>query len=390
LYRGEREGDERHASWFELFFDLVFVIAVAELAHTLHDDLTLGGLVGFAALFVPIWWQWIDFSYYADQFDSDDVPFLITMLVTMFGVIVLALTIHDALHGGSLAFAATYAVLRVIIIGLYFRAWRSVAESRELTMRYMTSFVIALGVWITSLFVAEPLRYWLWALALLIEIGNGPVTYATIKQVPTQVSHMSERFGLFVIIVLGESIVSVAGGVAEAAWTWRTMVTAAAGFTAAACAWWLYFQRADPTVISRAVRGGKRDLVLSFVYGYSHLLVFGGITASGVGVQVAIEGAAEPLSLPARIALCGGAAVTLLGMDLIDWAAPNRLPRIVLIRRALAGIGAVVLIAVGGLVAASTLVAILAVLVIGLTVAEGMEGSPQAQPVAEERDLAAY
>ncbi len=394
LYRGERQGNERHASWFELFFDLVFVIAVAELAHTLHDDLTFRGLVGFAALFVPIWWQWIDFSYYADQFDSDDVPFLITMLVTMFGVIVLALTIHDALHGGSWAFAATYAALRVIIIGLYFRAWRSVPESRELTTRYMTSFIVALGVWIVSLFVAEPLRFWLWALALLIEIGNGPVTYATIKHVPTQVSHMGERFGLFVIIVLGEAVVSVAGGVAESEWAWRAVLTAAAGFTSAACAWWLYFHRADPSVITRAVRGNKRALVLSFVYGYSHLLVFAGITASGVGVQSAIEavasGESASLGLEARIALCGGAAVMLLGMGLIDWAAPNPLLRIVLIRRGVASVGALVLIALGGLIAASTLVAILAVLIVVLTVVEGMEGTEQGQAAAEERDLAAY
>ncbi len=390
LYSGERGAGERHASWFELFFDLVFVIAVAELAHTLHDDLTFAGLVGFAALFVPVWWQWIDFSYYADQFDSDDVPFLITMLIVMFGVIVLALTIHNALHGGSLAFAATYAALRVIIIGLYFRAWRSVPESHELTTRYLISFIVALVVWIVSLFVAEPLRYWLWGLALLIEIGNGPVTYATIKQVPAQVSHMDERFGLFVIIVLGESIVSVAGGVAEAEWQWRTVLTAAAGFASAAGAWWLYFQRADPTVITRAVRGTARDRLMSYVYGYSHLLVFAGITAGGVGVQVAIEGASEPLSLPARIALCGGAAAALLGMDLITWAVSNPLPRIVLVRRALAGVGAIVLIALGGLVAASTLVGILAVLIIALTVVEGMESTEQVQPIGEERDLAAY
>jgi low temperature requirement protein LtrA len=190
--------------------------------------------------------------------------------------------------------------------------------------------------------------------------------------------------------VLGEAIVSVATGVAEADWQWRAVLTAVAGFASAACAWWLYFRRADPTVISRAVRGIARDRLVSYVYGYSHLLVFAGITAGGVGVQVAIEGAAEPLPLPARIALCGGTAVTLLGMDLIDWAAPSPLPRMVLLRRALAGMGAIVLIALGGLVTASTLVSLLAGLIVALTAVEGMESTEQAQPAAEERDLAAH
>jgi hypothetical protein len=124
------------------------------------------------------------------------------------------------------------------------------------------------------------------------------------------------------------------------------------------------------------------------------LLVFAGITASGVGVQSAIEavasGESASLDLEARIALCGGAAVMLLGMGLIDWAAPNPLLRIVLIRRGVASVGALVLIALGGLIAASTLVAILAVLIVVLTVVEGMEGTEQGQAAAEERDLAAY
>ncbi len=87
--RTEVPQGERHATWLELFFDLVFVIAVAELAHLLHDDLTPRGLLVYAALFVPVWWQWIDFSYYGDQYDTDDLSYRLALLAAMLGVVIL-------------------------------------------------------------------------------------------------------------------------------------------------------------------------------------------------------------------------------------------------------------------------------------------------------------
>lgn len=99
-----------------------------------------------------------------------------------------------------------YTALRLVIIWLYIQAWRFVPGSRELTTRYTISFLIAFLFWLGSIFVPAPARFWLWAVALAIEISNGPITYVTIRSVPTQNSHMDERFGLFVIIVLGEAI----------------------------------------------------------------------------------------------------------------------------------------------------------------------------------------
>jgi low temperature requirement protein LtrA len=287
LYSSEGERGERHATWLELFFDLVFVVAIAELAHLLHDDLTGAGIVSFAALFVPVWWLWIDFSYYADQFDVDRGLYRLTMLGVMFGMIVLAITLPDVLHGGSIAFASVYAALRFVTIVLYLQAWRFVPQSRELTARYSISFSIAFVLGLVSILTPEPLRYWLWAVALLIEISNGPITYATIRSVPAQASHMDERFGLFVIIVLGEAILAVASGVADANWQWQAALTALSGFIAAVSLWLLYFERADASVIYQALRGGRSALLRSYLYGYSHVFVFMGIVAAGVGTQVA-------------------------------------------------------------------------------------------------------
>ncbi|MEM6433306.1 MAG: low temperature requirement protein A [Cyanobacteria bacterium P01_D01_bin.115] len=326
-YLPAEDDRERHATWLELFFDLVFVFAIAEVAHLLHSDPTWAGIAGFAALFVPVWWLWIDFSYYADQFDIDRGPYRLVMLGVMFGLVIMALTIHDALQGGSAAFATAYATLRFVIIFLYVQAWRLVPASRELTARYAISFSVAVGLWLLSIAVPEPARFWLWAIALLIEVSNGPITYLTIRTVPTQKSHMDERFGLFVIIVLGEAIIAVATGVSETTWQWQSTLTGAGGFLTAVSLWWMYFERADESTINQALRGGKLALLRAYVYGYSHILAFMGIVATGVGIQLAIEAVSSgDFGAEARTVLCGGVAIFLIGVTALQWATPQSLP----------------------------------------------------------------
>ncbi len=371
LYVGESESGERRATWLELFFDLVFVVAIAQLAHFLHHELTWAGIGGFAALFVPVWWLWIDFSYYADQFDIERGSYGYTMLGVMFGIIVLAMTIPNALHGGSAAFATIYAALRLVIIVLYIQAWRLVPQSRELTARYTISFSIAFVLWLISIFVPEPIRFVVWGIALFIEISNGPITYVTIRSVPAQVSHMDERFGLFVIIVLGEAIVAVATGVAGTQWQWQAILTGLGGFIVAVSLWRMYFERADSSVINWALRGNKQALLRSYVYGYSHFFVFAGIVATGVGIQSAIEAATKgSWTVEARAVLCGGLAVFLLGLSAVQWAAPRSLPGQIIGVRVLAALGCALLLWLGSFLAPLVLIGVLATTLVGLALFE--------------------
>ncbi len=361
--------DDRRATWLELFFDLVFVVAISGLAHVLHDHLDWSGIVNFAALFIPIWWLWIDFSYFADQFDVDRGFYRLTMLSVMFGIMVLSVTIPKALDGGAVQFATVYTALRFVIIALYIQAWRLVPQTRELTARYILSFSVAFILWFISIFVPEPACFWLWALALVIEISNGPITYITVRSVPAQASHMDERFGLFVIIVLGEAVLAVASGVADSNWQWRAALTALCGFIAAVSFWWMYFERADHSVINSTLRGGKRALLRAYIYGYSHVLVFAGIVATGVGIQAAIEAAiaTENLSDAARVVLWGGTSVFLLGLSAVQWAAPRPLPNDVLSVRLLS---ALVCLALSGLSSSLTpfaAVGLLAVILVTVT-----------------------
>jgi low temperature requirement protein LtrA len=367
-YPGEELQTSRHATWLELFFDLVFVVAIAKLAHFLHAHLDWTGIASFAILFVPVWWLWIDFSYYADQFDVERGFYRLIMLGVMFGTIVLAQTIPEALQDGSAQFASAYAALRSIIVGLYFQAWRLVPESRELTARYTISFTISLILWLMSIVLPPPARFFLWGVALLVEISNGPITYATIRSVPVQVSHMDERFGLFVIIVLGEAIVSVASGVSEIQWQWQEILTAIGGFVTAVGLWWLYFECAEDSVINQALRSNQKlALLRSYVYGYSHLLVFAGIVASGVGIQSAIEGAdAGPLNAVTRIVLCGGICLYAIGLTAVQWATPRSLPQTIVGGRMVAAAVCVALMGLGGFLPPVVLMGFLTLIPIGL------------------------
>ncbi len=151
--------EERHATWLELFFDLVFVLTIAELAHYLHDHLTVGGFLGFAFLFLPVWLVWSNFSYYADLFDVDSPFYWVTMLAAMLFSISLAVNVHGALDGGSTGFAASYVALRVLLVGLYAWAWRYVEETRALAAWHIAGFSAGALIWGVSLLVPEPARY---------------------------------------------------------------------------------------------------------------------------------------------------------------------------------------------------------------------------------------
>lgn len=374
LFRHQNYESDRHATWLELFFDLVFVLAIAKLSHLLHSDLTWTGIASFAALFIPVWWLWIDFSYFADQFDVERGIYRLIMLGTMFGLIVMALTVPHAMDGGSAKFAIAYAMLRFIITFLYVQAWRSVVPNRALTQRYVMSFSVSLALWVMSIFVPEPVRFWLWALALFIEISNGPITYLTVRDIPAQNSHMDERFGLFTIIVLGEAIAAVAASVSGTTWEWQSILTGASGFLIAVSFWWMYFERADESAINQALQGGRTALLRSFVYGYSHVLAFMGIAMTSVGIQSAIEAASGHLfTMVSATILCGGTALFLVGVTSLQWASPSSLPQRAIVLRLALILLSLCLIPLKAAFSPAALVMTLGVALVSLNWADGID-----------------
>ena len=312
----EDSGEERHASWLELFFDLVFVVAVAELAYNLGGDLSLRGFLAFGTLSVPVWWAWTGYAFYADRFETDDAFYRVAMFAAMLAIATLAVNIPYAFEGGSATFAASYAVVRVLLIALYARAGRHVPAARELCGRYVVGFGVGATLWLSSLLVPEPLRYGMWAAGLAVELATPLLSSRAIARTPFDVSHIPERFGLFTIIVLGESVVLVATGVGEASWRPASVLTAAVGFAVAASLWWIYFDFTETSAIR------ERRPWAGQVYVYGHLLITLGLTSVAVGIQQAILAAGEgPLPAGARWALCGGIILFLLSTAGIHLAA---------------------------------------------------------------------
>ncbi|BAZ11662.1 low temperature requirement A [Calothrix sp. NIES-4071] len=253
-----------HASWIELFFDLVFVVVIAELSSTLEKNLDFVTFIKFAALFVPCWWAWVLFTFYADRYDTDDVIHRLLILSGMLAVIFLAANIHNAFDNGAVGFALSYIAVRTIVLALYARAVRHVSVAQATLKLYLASYIPSTILWLISIAAPTPIRYLCWAVAIIIELSTPIVGSRLFANTPVHPSHLPERFGLLTLIVLGEAIVSVATGTTTTNWELIPTLAAVGGFALAACLWWLYFNFLETAVIIRGIRSVH-------IYNYGHL-----------------------------------------------------------------------------------------------------------------------
>jgi low temperature requirement protein LtrA len=324
----EQRAEERTSTWLELFFDLCFVVAVAALARGLHHDPNLEGMLRFLGLFVPVWWSWMIFTWYATSFDNDDVPYRVTLFVAMLSILGLAASVGRIGVDPSavVGFVLAYSLMRLLVAGLFVRAGRNVpADLRPFVAFYAAGNIIGATIWLSSLLVPAPFRYVLWAVGLAVELLGPILAVMTLDnpRITFHPRHIAERYGLFTLIVLGESVLAVAWGTAGTDWALAAVLTAVAGFVAAACIWWLYFDH----VGSSGIELGPRP---AFYWGYGHYAVYAGIAAFGVGVLLAIEAAAPQYALAAgapasegyglgeRTVLAGGVILFLLGIAFVD------------------------------------------------------------------------
>ena len=312
----EEQSEDRRATWLELFFDLVFVVAVAELGLNLTTDPTFHGLLVYAGLFVPVWWAWAGFTFYANRFDTDDLVYRLLTLAAMFAVAALAANVPGVPTGASTGFAISYVGVRAVLILLYARALRYVEPARPLARLYLSFFGAAIVVWLISLAVDPPGRYGVWAVALALELTAPIFGWRRIPRAPIDVRHLPERYGLLTIIVLGESVLAVVLGVANVSWSVASALAAAAGFLAAAALWWIYFEYLDASMVRRGIFAG-------LVFTYAHFFVVAGIAALGVGVKLEILSAGGNGRYDDTTWIfCAGLAAAMLGLAAIQLATP--------------------------------------------------------------------
>ncbi|MDC2950035.1 low temperature requirement protein A [Streptomyces heilongjiangensis] len=306
--RGRREA-HRAASPLELFFDLCFVVAVAQagvqLVHAVAENHVAEGIVNYAMIFFAIWWAWMNFTWFASAYDNDDVLYRVVTLVQIFGVLVLAAGIARAFedHDFLLVWLG-YVIMRLAMTAHWLRVARSTeGAERVMALRYAGGVALCQVGWLGLLILPEPARPWLFLGMAFLELCV-PVYAEKDFATSWHPRHIAERYGLFTIIVLGETILAATVAVKSAAdendALGELLPIALGGLLIVFSAWWIYF-----TV---PIHGHLRSNKESFLWGYGHYLIFASAAAIGAGLEVAVEEAVNKahLSTPAA-----SAAVTL-------------------------------------------------------------------------------
>jgi low temperature requirement protein LtrA len=282
---------ERRATWMELFFDLIFVAAVAQVGKSLAADYSWAGLLRYSFLFVLIWLAWSGHTLFATRFDTDDLIQRLLILAQSFVAAVMAANSKDALDSVDAAgFGAAYAGMRVVLVLQYLRA-RRVPATRQLTTRYAIGYAAAAVAWIASALTPVPARYWVWSVALAMDLSAPGLAARHSAKHPPDAAHFPERFGLFTIILLGEFVAAVMHGIEkQETWSVAAFSTAWMSMAFAFVVWWWYFDGAQGPA-ERHIRT-RRQAIGFRIWNYAHLPLFLGIGVAGVGFEhtIALQG----------------------------------------------------------------------------------------------------
>ncbi|MFD7403289.1 low temperature requirement protein A [Streptomyces sp. NPDC059866] len=306
-----RGRDEAHraATPLELFFDLCFVVAVAQagiqLVHAVAEGHAGEGILNYAMVFFAIWWAWMNFTWFASAYDNDDALYRVVTLVQIAGVLVLAAGISRAFEDHDFLFVwLGYVVMRLAMAAQWLRAARSAeGAARTSALRYAAGVMLCLVGWAGLVLLPEPARPW-WFLVMAIAELCVPIYAERASMTSWHPHHIAERYGLFTIIVLGETIaastVAVKSGVDENDALGELLPITMGGLLIVFSAWWIYF------VVP--IHGHLRSSRQAFVWGYGHYLIFASGAAIGAGLEVAVEQAVGKAHIST---LSASAAVTL-------------------------------------------------------------------------------
>ena len=288
--RGSEEG-HRAATPLELFFDLVIVVAVAAAASELHHEVAEGhaleSLIPYALTFFAIWWAWMSFSWFATAYDTDDVPYRVAVFVQMAGAIIIAAGVSRAFGGDWSVMVAGYVVMRLAAVANWIRAARGDASHRANSIRWAIGIPIVQAGWIVLLFVPDAIQLPMFIVLAILELAI-PIWAARASRLRWHSDHIAERYGLFTIIVLGESVLAGTVAIATAAEAGGGIVADPMLLGAAVGAllivfsmWWLYFERGTADLLTSIGR--------SFEWGYGHYFIWGAAAAVGAGIAVAVD-----------------------------------------------------------------------------------------------------
>lgn len=379
-----RDADEEHRSStpLELFFDLTYVVAVSRAAQSLHHQLAAGdvgrGLLGFSMAFFAVWWGWMNYTWFASAHDSDDIAHRLLTFVQITGVLIFAAGVPEAAEHDDFAVVVLgFAVMRVGLIASWLRVARDHPEVRRRALRFSVGLTVLQVLWIARLTMhGAP------GIASFFVLGAGelaiPVWAEHAGAVPIfHADHIQERYGLFTIILLGESIVSAATGFQAAfdagGLTGELTVIGFGGLLLAFAAWWLYFDHPGHLAPTPDV---------AFRWGYAHVILFAALAGLGAGLHLATQSVGAHAEAPPRTAALAVAVPTagfLLGLVVVllvtgaSVLAPRVWPKVA---------GAMAALAIGAVASVPVAVVGCALVLTGLAAAMVLDGT-RVHPAAE-------
>jgi low temperature requirement protein LtrA len=296
----------------ELFFDLVFVLAITQCTALMAAEPTWTGLAKGVVVLAVLWWSWTGYAWLTSVVDPEEGSVRIAMFAAMAALLVVALCVPGAFGESAFLFACAYGVVRAAHIALFLLAARDDSALHESVVGLGGSSALGVGLLITASFTDGAPQGALWAVALLLDMG-GPYVFGAEgwKLVP---GHFAERHGLIVIIALGESIVAI--GVGADAHVDAGMVAAATlGIGVAAALWWLYFDVVSLLAqrdLSNMAPGRAQNELARDAYSYLHFPMVAGIVLLALGLKKTLAEVGEPLELVPAAAMLGGTALYLL------------------------------------------------------------------------------
>ncbi|SIM64953.1 low temperature requirement protein A [Micromonospora cremea] len=281
-----RSEPHRSATPLELFFDLCFVVAVAQAAGSLHHDVSAGHLAhavtSYVMVFFAIWWSWMNFTWFASAYDTDDDVYRITTLVQISGALILAAGVPRAFTDGDFSVITYgYVVMRLAAVVQWSRAAVGDPAHRAAARRYAIGVTVVQVGWLLRL--ALPAE---WGIASFVLLALADLLVPAVAErpgmTPWHPRHITERYGLFTLIVLGEVVLSVSVAIQTEldAGDQNLWTLTAAGLIIVFALWWLYFDR--------PIEAPDR-LPYSLIWGYGHYLIFAAVAAVGAGLVVAVD-----------------------------------------------------------------------------------------------------
>jgi low temperature requirement protein LtrA len=308
----------------ELFFDLVFVLAITQCTALMADSPTWEGLARGLLVLGVLWWSWVGYSWLTSVVDPEEGSVRFAMFAAMAALLVAALCVPGAFDDRALLFACAYGVVRMGQIALFVIASRDDPALRRSVNGLAVSTAIGVGLLAGASATDHELQGALWALALLLDMG-GPYLFGSEgwKLVP---GHFAERHGLIVLIALGESIVAIGVG-SEAGVDAGVVAAAVFGIAVAAALWWLYFDVVALVAqrrLTKAPEGRERNEIARDSFSYLHFPMVAGIVLVALGLKKTLGHVEDPLKLVPAVATLGGTALYLLAHVAFRWRNVHR------------------------------------------------------------------